>query len=212
MRHTTFLASLATIALLVSSDVQQLRSQLRRVLPDERDIRVRSNLGMIILEGEVPPGVRRMEGPFGDHFGHYSEAAEFPVFRVKRVTRRRNPVYPATVVGKPRQEDFFIGDLLQDLLGVDVEVRAAGLDVEVGLLEAEAKRLTAPFAKRVVTGMPWVIAKWAMREVSPLLMVVIRTWGATAILGENVHFTWRTLADERYFLDTGGLDNIEIGR
>lgn len=34
--------------------------------------------------------------------------------------------------------------------------------------------------------------------------------GATAILGENVHFTWRTLADERYFLDTGGLDNIEM--
>jgi diaminohydroxyphosphoribosylaminopyrimidine deaminase/5-amino-6-(5-phosphoribosylamino)uracil reductase len=42
------------------------------------------------------------------------------------------------------------------------ELRAAGLEVEVGLLEDEAKQLTAPFAKRVVTGMPWVIAKWAM--------------------------------------------------
>ena len=42
------------------------------------------------------------------------------------------------------------------------ELRAAGLEVEVGLLEDEAKRLTAPFAKRVVTGLPWVIAKWAM--------------------------------------------------
>ena len=44
-----------------------------------------------ILEGVVPSGERRMEGPFGDHFGHYSEAAEFPVFRIRKVTRRRNP-------------------------------------------------------------------------------------------------------------------------
>lgn len=42
------------------------------------------------------------------------------------------------------------------------ELRAAGVEVEVGFLEDEAKKLTAPFAKRVVTGLPWVIAKWAM--------------------------------------------------
>lgn len=42
------------------------------------------------------------------------------------------------------------------------ELRAAGVEVEVGLLEDEAKRLTAPFAKRLTTGLPWVIAKWAM--------------------------------------------------
>jgi len=35
--------------------------------------------------------------------------------------------------------------------------------------------------------------------------------GEDAVLGENVHFNWRTLADERYYLDTGGLDNIELG-
>jgi len=69
-----------------------------------------------ILEGIVPPHVRRTEGPFGDHFGHYSEAAEFPIFQVKTITRRRNPVYPATVVGKPPQEDKFIGDATQEVL------------------------------------------------------------------------------------------------
>ena len=42
------------------------------------------------------------------------------------------------------------------------ELRAAGVEVEVGLLEDQAKRLTAPFAKRLTTGLPWVIAKWAM--------------------------------------------------
>jgi UbiD family decarboxylase len=68
------------------------------------------------LMGEVDPHVRRPEGPFGDHYGYYSLQHDYPVFHVKRVARRRDAIYPATVVGKPRQEDFFIGDLLQELL------------------------------------------------------------------------------------------------
>ncbi len=70
-----------------------------------------------VLEGVVPLKERRMEGPFGDHFGHYSHAAEFPVFHVKAVTRRREPVYPATVVGIPPMEDKFLGDATQQILG-----------------------------------------------------------------------------------------------
>jgi UbiD family decarboxylase len=68
------------------------------------------------LLGEVPPGLRRPEGPFGDHYGYYSLQHAYPVFHVKQIARRRDAIYPATVVGKPRQEDFFIGDLLQELL------------------------------------------------------------------------------------------------
>jgi 4-hydroxy-3-polyprenylbenzoate decarboxylase len=71
----------------------------------------------IIIEGIVPPGERRMEGPFGDHFGHYSEAAEFPVFRVSAITRRRNALYPATVVGKPPQEDKVMGVAAGEMIG-----------------------------------------------------------------------------------------------
>jgi UbiD family decarboxylase len=70
-----------------------------------------------ILEGVVPAGERRSEGPFGDHFGHYSEAADFPVFRVSRVTRRRRALYPATVVGKPPQEDKFMGVAVGEMVG-----------------------------------------------------------------------------------------------
>jgi 4-hydroxy-3-polyprenylbenzoate decarboxylase len=65
-----------------------------------------------VLEGVVPQKERRMEGPFGDHFGHYSLAAEFPVFHIKTVTHRRNPIYPASVVGKPPQEDMYIGNAI----------------------------------------------------------------------------------------------------
>ena len=65
----------------------------------------------IALVGHVPAGVRRPEGPFGDHYGYYSLRHDYPVFRVDALCRRRDAIYPATVVGKPRQEDFFIGDL-----------------------------------------------------------------------------------------------------
>ena len=69
-----------------------------------------------VLVGHAPPHTRRMEGPFGDHYGYYSLQHEYPVFEVDAVFHRRDAIYPATVVGKPRQEDFFIGDYLQQLL------------------------------------------------------------------------------------------------
>jgi UbiD family decarboxylase len=64
--------------------------------------------------GHVPPHRRRGEGPFGDHYGYYSLKHPYPVFHCRRVLRRRDAIWPATVVGKPRQEDFFIGDFLQE--------------------------------------------------------------------------------------------------
>jgi 4-hydroxybenzoate decarboxylase subunit C len=68
------------------------------------------------LMGHVAPRARRPEGPFGDHYGYYSLQHDYPVFDVTQIAHRKDAIYPATVVGKPRQEDFFIGDLLQDLL------------------------------------------------------------------------------------------------
>ena len=68
------------------------------------------------LIGDVQPRARRPEGPFGDHYGYYSLQHDYPVFDVRTVARRHDAIYPATVVGKPRQEDFFVGDLLQELL------------------------------------------------------------------------------------------------
>jgi len=68
------------------------------------------------LIGQVAPKARRPEGPFGDHYGYYSLRHDYPVFEVSHLAHRKDAIYPATVVGKPRQEDFFIGDLLQKLL------------------------------------------------------------------------------------------------
>jgi 4-hydroxy-3-polyprenylbenzoate decarboxylase len=63
----------------------------------------------IVLEGTVDPGERRLEGPFGDHTGYYSLARDYPVFHVKAITRRRQPIYPTTIVGRPPQEDYWLG-------------------------------------------------------------------------------------------------------
>ncbi|RKQ85439.1 UbiD family decarboxylase [Brockia lithotrophica] len=68
------------------------------------------------LLGEVPPRVREPEGPFGDHYGYYSLVHDFPVFDVRLVAHRKDALFPATVVGKPRQEDYYIGEYLQRLL------------------------------------------------------------------------------------------------
>lgn len=69
-----------------------------------------------VITGSVNPHERKPEGPFGDHFGYYSLKHDFPVFRAKKLYAKKNAIYPATVVGKPRQEDFFIGDYLQEML------------------------------------------------------------------------------------------------
>lgn len=68
------------------------------------------------IVGHVPPGERRPEGPFGDHYGYYSLTHDYPVFHADALFHRKDAIFPATVVGKPRQEDFFIGDYLQELL------------------------------------------------------------------------------------------------
>ena len=66
--------------------------------------------------GESSPHQRHPEGPFGDHYGYYSWQHDFPFLNIKTIAHRRDAIYPATVVGKPYQEDYYIGNYLQELL------------------------------------------------------------------------------------------------
>lgn len=63
-----------------------------------------------VLEGYVQPGESRPEGPFGDHTGFYTAVEDYPVFHLTAITHRRDAVYPATIVGIPPMEDYYIGD------------------------------------------------------------------------------------------------------
>ncbi|MAW77459.1 MAG: 4-hydroxybenzoate decarboxylase [Planctomycetes bacterium] len=68
------------------------------------------------IHGTALAGQRWPEGPFGDHYGYYSLQHDYPVMKISSISHRRDAIFPATVVGKPRQEDFFLGDFLQQLL------------------------------------------------------------------------------------------------
>ena len=118
-----------------------------------------------LLVGKVPPATRRTEGPFGDHYGYYSLAHEFPVFQVERMYHRADAIFPATVVGRPPQEDHYIGEYLQELF--------------------------APLFPLVMNG---VVAVWAYDEAGmhPLAAAVVREryrkeafMAALRILGEG---------------------------
>ena len=64
----------------------------------------------IVLEGYIDPAEPLvMEGPFGDHTGYYSLADYYPQVHVTAVTARRDPIYPATLVGRPPMEDYYLG-------------------------------------------------------------------------------------------------------
>jgi len=69
----------------------------------------------IVLEGYVETGELRREGPFGDHTGYYSLADDYPVFHLTAMSHRRDPIYPATIVGRPPMEDAYLGKATERL-------------------------------------------------------------------------------------------------
>ncbi|OGG93022.1 MAG: 4-hydroxybenzoate decarboxylase [Candidatus Lambdaproteobacteria bacterium RIFOXYD2_FULL_50_16] len=69
-----------------------------------------------MISGLIPPYKRRPEGPFGDHYGYYSLQHNYPYLEVQSVHHRKDAIWPATVVGRPPQEDHFIAEYLQELL------------------------------------------------------------------------------------------------
>ncbi len=79
----------------------------------------------IVLEGYVNLGELRREGPFGDHTGFYSLDDDYPVFHIECITQRKNPVYPATIVGPPPMEDFYMGKAIERIfLAADADAVA----------------------------------------------------------------------------------------
>jgi 4-hydroxy-3-polyprenylbenzoate decarboxylase len=69
-----------------------------------------------VIEGYMIPGETRTEGPFGDHFGHYSLEDEYPVMHVTAITHKKDPTVPMTIVGVPPMEDGYLGEAIGDAL------------------------------------------------------------------------------------------------
>jgi len=128
-----------------------------------------------VLEGYVDNTDVRMEGPFGDHTGVYSLADRYPTFHVTAITHRRDPIYAATVVGKPPMEDAWIGKateriflpLLQMVLP---EVVDMNLPVEGGfhnLALVSIKKSYPGHAKKVMN------ALWGLGHMMMLTRVLV---------------------------------------
>ena len=88
------------------------RSPVEMVQCKTVDLEVPAN-AEIVMEGYVNLDELRTEGPFGDHTGYYSLQDSYPVFHVNCLTHRKNPIYQSTIVGKPPQEDCYMGHAVE---------------------------------------------------------------------------------------------------
>jgi 4-hydroxy-3-polyprenylbenzoate decarboxylase len=119
-----------------------------------------------VLEGYVELGELRTEGPFGDHTGFYTMQDEYPVFHITCITHRKDPIYAATVVGKPPMEDAWMGKAVERIFLplmkltmpeiVDVNLPAEG--VFHNLMIVSIRKSYAGHARKVMSGI------WAMGQ------------------------------------------------
>ena len=120
----------------------------------------------IILEGFVELSELRTEGPFGDHTGFYTMEDQYPVFHITCITHRKNPVYAATVVGKPPMEDAWMGKaveriflpLMQLTLPEIVDVNLPAEGVFHNLMIVSIRKSYAGQARKIMNGI------WAMGQ------------------------------------------------
>ncbi|HEY4008842.1 MAG TPA: UbiD family decarboxylase [Acidobacteriaceae bacterium] len=120
----------------------------------------------IVLEGYVELGELRSEGPFGDHTGFYTMPEDYPVFHITCVTHRKNPIYAATIVGKPPMEDAWMGKAVERIflplmkltLPEIVDVNLPPEAVFHNLMIVSIRKSYAGHARKVMNGV------WAMGQ------------------------------------------------
>jgi 4-hydroxy-3-polyprenylbenzoate decarboxylase len=133
----------------------------------------------VVIEGYVDPNEHRPEGPFGDHTGYYTPVERFPVFHVTAVTRREEPIYPATVVGIPPMEDYWMGKaterlflpLLQIFLPEVVDFAMPPPGVFHNLVMVSIKKRYPGHARKVIHGL-WGLALLSLAK----CIVVVDEW------------------------------------
>ena len=144
-----------------------------------------------ILEGVVPQGVLKEEGPFGDHFGHYSMEADFPIFNIKEITNRRNAIFPATIVGKPPKEDVYLGIAAGEMFSplikiIQPEVKDMWAYPEAGFHNLLAVSVDERFPKNGVKAMMalWGIGQLLLTKCMFIVSSDVNPRDFTAVLNE----------------------------
>ncbi|MGH7737202.1 MAG: menaquinone biosynthesis decarboxylase [Candidatus Tyrphobacter sp.] len=169
-----------------------------------------------VLEGYVDNDDLRMEGPFGDHTGVYSLADLYPTFHVTCITHRRDPIYAATLVGKPPMEDAWLGKateriFLPLLQMVVPEIVEMNLPVEGGfhnLALVSIKKSYPGQAKKVMN------ALWGLGHMMMLTRVLIIVDADVNVhdVRETAWFVLNNLAPERdVVMMPGPVDDLDHG-
>ncbi len=132
-----------------------------------------------IIEGYAEPFERRIEGPFGDHFGYYSLSEPFPVLHVTAITHRKDAIYPATIVGKPPMEDAWIGKAISEIFFPFIkfqipEITKMNLSIEAGFHNLGIISVESYFPRQAVKAMMGV---WGLGQLSltKILIAVDKT-------------------------------------
>ncbi len=148
---------------LISGFLRQKPLELVRA--ETVDLEVPAN-AEYVLEGYVQLGELRTEGPFGDHTGFYTMQEDYPVFHITCITHRKDPIYAATIVGKPPMEDAWMGKaveriflpLMQLTLPEIVDVNLPAEGVFHNLMIVSIKKSYAGHARKIMNGI------WAMGQ------------------------------------------------
>ncbi|MBQ7704469.1 MAG: menaquinone biosynthesis decarboxylase [Selenomonadaceae bacterium] len=129
----------------------------------------------IILEGYIATAELRREGPFGDHTGFYSLADDYPTFHITCITTRKNPIYAATIVGKPPQEDCYLAKateriflpLLQQIVPEIVDINMPFEGVFHNCVIVSIKKSYPMQARKVMH------ALWGLGQMMNVKMIVV---------------------------------------
>ncbi len=166
-----------------------------------------------VIEGYVDLSDYRDEGPFGDHTGYYTPVERFPAFHVTAITHRRDPIYPATVVGPPPMEDYWMGKaterlflpLLQLFLPevVDFSMPAAG--VFHNLVLVSIRKRYPGHARKVIFGL-WGLALLSLAKA----IVVVDEW---VDVQDPMEVAWQALGNVDWSRDVviaeGPVDQLD---
>jgi 4-hydroxy-3-polyprenylbenzoate decarboxylase len=166
-----------------------------------------------VLEGYVELGELRTEGPFGDHTGFYTMQDDYPVFHITCITHRRDPVYAATIVGKPPMEDAWMGKAVEriflPLMQLTMpEIRDVNLPAEGvfhNLMIVSIRKSYAGQARKVMNGI------WAMGQAMfTKCVIVVDEDCDVQDLGEIVLRTTNNIDPERDIQFTlGPVDSLD---
>jgi 4-hydroxy-3-polyprenylbenzoate decarboxylase len=166
-----------------------------------------------VLEGYVDPNEHLPEGPFGDHTGYYTPVEPFPVFHLTALTRRREPIYPTTIVGVPPMEDVWMGKATERLFLplmrlflpeiVDVNMPAHGIFHNLVLVSIR-KRYPG-HARKVLHGL-WGLGLLMLAKA----IVVVDEWVDVQDLGQSA---WQALGNVDWSRDVviadGPVDHLD---